>query len=264
VTPTRGRRITHAAGAATRLALILSMLFSCTKKSGAEDTAAVMPTDGLRVLFLGNSLTYSNDIPLIVQALAAAAGKKMYVQSICFPAYNLEDQYRQGDALKALKRQKWDFVVMQQGPTSLPEDAEDMTHWAKVFDPKIRKAGAKPAMYMVWPQHDRIAYFDAIHEHYSDTAAAIKAMFIPAGEGWRNAWKRDPQAPLYSYDQFHPSSTGSYLSALSIYGMLFDVPPKDLPGKLTLANGGRIDIAEPLAKMLQESAAQANKEFGRR
>lgn len=258
------RRIPHAAGAATRFALLLSLLFGCTGSSGAEDKATVKPDSGLRVLFLGNSLTYSNDIPSIVQGLAAAAGKKMTFQSICFPAYNLEDQYRQGDALKALKRQKWDYVVMQQGPTSLPEDAEDMTNWAKVFDPKIRKAGAKPAMYMVWPQHDRIAYFDAIHEHYSDTAKAINAMFIPAGEGWRNAWKRDPQAPIYSFDLFHPSVAGSYLSALSIYGMLFDVPPTNLPGKLKLASGQTIDIPEPLAKMLQESAAEANKEFGRR
>lgn len=119
-------------------------------------------------------------------------------------------------------------------------------------------------MYMVWPQLDRIAYFDAIHEHYSDTASAIQALFIPAGEAWRNAWKTDAQAPLYSYDQFHPSVAGSYLSALSIYGMLFDVPPEGLPGKLTLANRQSIEIPEALAKMLQASAVEANRKFGRR
>ncbi len=258
------RRITHAAGAASRFALLLSLLFGCTGSSGAEDKATVKPDSGLRVLFLGNSLTYSNDIPSIVQGLAAAAGKKMSIQSICYPAYNFEDLYRQGDALQALKRQKWDYVVMQQGPTSLPEDAEDMTNWAKVFAPKIKKAGARQALYMVWPPIDRLSYFDATYEHYSATAHAVKGMFIPAGEAWRTAWKRDPQAPLYSYDQFHPSVAGSYLSALSIYGMLYGIPPTGLPGKLKLATGQTVDIPEPLAKMLQESAAQANQELGRR
>lgn len=265
MTTNRGKRIYFAAGAASRLALILSILFGCSEKSGAQGTETVTPKGGgLRVLFIGNSLTYSNDIPLIVKALAKAAGKEMHVKSICFPAYNLEDQYRQGDAVAALKNETWDFVVMQQGPTSLPEDAEDMTNWAKVFAPLIHKAGARPAMYMVWPSIDRISYFDAIHEHYSDTAYAIKSMFIPAGEAWREAWRRDPKAPLYSFDQFHPSEAGSYLSALSIYGMLYGVAPQKLPGDLKLSSGQTIEVPAPLATMLQAAAAHANQEFGRR
>jgi hypothetical protein len=262
---TRGKRIYFAAGAATRLALILSILFGCSEKSGAQGTETVTPKGGgLRVLFLGNSLTYSNDIPNIVKALAQAAGKEMYIKSICFPGYNLEDQYRQGDALRALKEERWDFVVMQQGPTSLPEDAEDMTNWAKVFSPIINKAGARPAMYMVWPSIDRISYFDAIHDHYSQTAYAIKSMFIPAGEAWREAWRRDPKAPLYSFDQFHPSEAGSYLSALSIYGMLYGVAPQKLPGNLTLSSGQTINVPPALAQLLQDSATEANRQHGRK
>lgn len=253
-----------AAGKASRFAIIFSLLLGCTGKSSAEGpTLKKSPGNGLRVLFLGNSLTYSNDIPMIVQALAKAAGQDLYVESITYPNYNLEDQWNQGDALKALERQKWDFVVMQQGPSSLIENREDMRKWAKRFDPKIRKAGAKPAMYMVWPSLDRIGYFDDVREAYSLAASDVKGMFIPAGEAWRAAWKRDSSAPLYSFDDFHPSVAGSYAAALSIYGMICKKDPQGLPAKLKLADGHSVEVPEKLARLLQEAAAEANQKYGR-
>lgn len=259
----RGSRIYSAAGAATRLALILSILFGCTEKSGAQGTDTVTPNGGLRVLFLGNSLTYSNDIPLIVKALAKSAGKEMFVRCICYPNYNFEDQWNHGEALQALAGEKWDFVVMQQGPSSLPESGADLTKWATIFAPKIKQAGARQALYMVWPTPDRIDYFDDVREHYSATAYAVKGMFIPAGEAWRAAWRRDAQAPLLGFDQFHPSVAGSYTAALSIYGMLYGRAPQGLPAKLTLSNRQTVEVPAPLAKLLQEAATEANQKYGR-
>ncbi len=253
------------AGAASRLAIILSLLFGCAGKSGAEPEKGEPVKSGktLRVLFLGNSLTYANEIPLIVQALARSAGQELYVESITYPNFNLEDQWNQGDALRALDTKKWDYVVMQQGPSSLIENREDMRKWAKQFAPRIKKAGARPAMYMVWPDKSRMAYFDDVREAYSLTASDIKGMFIPAGEAWRAAWKRDPGAPLYSYDDFHPSVAGSYTSALSIYGMLYNRPLQGLPAKLTIAGSHDIEVPAPLAKLLQEAATEANQKYGR-
>jgi hypothetical protein len=223
----------------------------------------VTPGNGLRVLFLGNSLTYSNDIPLIVQALAKSAGQSLHVQSICYPNYNLEDQWTNGEALRALSSAKWDVVVMQQGPSSVMENREDMRKWAKRFAPKIRKAGARPAMYMVWPTPDRIDYFDDVREAYSLAASDIRGMFIPAGEAFRAAWRRDPKAPLLSFDSFHPSDAGSYTAALSIYGMLYKRAPQGLPARLTLSNGHAVEVPQALATLLQESAAEANQTYGR-
>jgi hypothetical protein len=249
-------------GGAARLAILLILLFGCTGKSGAEGPQ-VTPGKGLRVLFLGNSLTYSNDIPLIVQALAKAAGETLHERSVTFPNFNLEDQWTHGEALQALASQKWDFVVMQQGPSSLPENREDMRKWAKQFAPKIRQAGARPALYMVWPDRSRLAYFDDVREAYSLTASDVGGMFIPAGEAWRAAWRRDPNAPLYSFDDFHPSVAGSYAAALSIYGMLYRRAPKGLPAKLAIAGGHSVEVPEPLAKLLQDAATEANQKYGR-
>src|SRR5262245_23603813 len=70
-----------------------------------------------RVLFIGNSLTYVNDLPAMVTALADSAGAgPLVVESVVFGGYSLEDHWNQGDALRAIERGGWSVVVLQQGP----------------------------------------------------------------------------------------------------------------------------------------------------
>jgi hypothetical protein len=264
----RANRVSVAA-TASRFAIIAFLLFGCSGKTDAEGPRGnprerQPPAKGLRVLFIGNSLTYANDLPLIVQALAKAGGQQMYVDSVTFSGYSLEDHWDNGEAPKAIASQKWDVVVMQHGPASLLSSRAEMRIWVKKFDKIIRKAGARSALYMVWPPLDRFSFFDAVRESYSISAADVNGIFIPAGEAWRAAWRRDPDAPLYDSDDFHPSVAGSYTAALSFYGILFGREPKGLPARLKLANGSTLEVPQELAKLLQEAAAEANKTYGRR
>ncbi|MEP7325510.1 MAG: hypothetical protein ABI836_06145 [Gemmatimonadota bacterium] len=80
-------------------------------------TSADSP-DPIRILFIGNSLTYTNDLPGMVAALADSAGSgPVEVASIAFPDYSLEDHWNRGNALAAIRQQRWRFVVLQQGPS---------------------------------------------------------------------------------------------------------------------------------------------------
>ena len=268
-------------GTASRLAILFTLLFGCAGESSQEGPKAPprggrrppgpdggqrppAPGSTLRVLFIGNSLTYANDLPLIVQALSVAAGQKMQVESITGGGYSLDDHWSAGDAPKAIKSQKWDYVVLQHGPSTLASSRVELRNSAKKYDKIIRQAGGRPALYMVWPSLDRFSYFDAVREAYSLAASDVNGVFMPAGEAWRAAWKRDPDAPLYGGDDFHPSTNGSYTAALSIYGMLVGKSPEGLPSRLELANGQVIQVQPALAKLLQEAAAEANKTYGRR
>src|SRR5829696_3216829 len=77
--------------------------------------------NGLNVLFIGNSLTYWNDLPAIVAALADSAHvKPLAWTQVAFPDFALEDHWSEGTAVKALRSHAWDVVVLQQGPSSLP------------------------------------------------------------------------------------------------------------------------------------------------
>lgn len=93
-------------------------------------SAAYARVPSLRVLFVGNSLTATNDLPAVVATLARSSGRKLEYQTVAFGGYSLEDHWNQGDARAALASRKWDVVVMQQGPSALPEGQAHLREWA--------------------------------------------------------------------------------------------------------------------------------------
>jgi hypothetical protein len=219
--------------------------------------------DGAKVLFIGNSLTYFNDLPLMLEAIAAQAGKTLDSDAITLGGASLEDHFRQRSAHATLARGGYRFVIMQQGPSSLLESQENLVEWTRRFDPLIRAGGAQPALYMVWPEFERLAYFDAVRESYSNAALAVQGMFIPAGEAWRAAWRVDPNLPLYGSDRFHPSPLGSYAAALSMFAELYQQSPVGLPARLQLSNGQNLQFNATQVLVLQEAAWSAHLQYGR-
>jgi hypothetical protein len=176
---------------------------------------------GTRVLFVGNSLTYSNDLPAALSAVATLAGDTIEARYVAFPDYSLEDHWNEGTALKAIKATSWDYVVMQQGPSSLPENQLYLKTWTEKFAPEIRAAGATPALYMVWPSLARQpGDWPGVKAAYKNAATAVQGIFLPAGEAWRVSQGRTPSLNLYSADGFHPSAAGTVLAALVIYERL--------------------------------------------
>jgi hypothetical protein len=221
------------------------------------------PTQGLRVLFLGSSFTYGNDMPFVVQAFASAVGESLDVAMVARGGASLEDQWNGGEAVRRIKEGGWSHVVLQQGPSSLPESRANMREYALKLAEPIRKVGARPALYMVWPGKSRLAWFDEVRTSYELTAEDVGGMLIPAGEAWRAVWRRDPGFQLYRRDGEHPSPAGSFLVALSIFGMLCGRSPVGLPERVRLRNGSFAQVSPDAAPLLQESAAEANERFGR-
>ena len=73
---------------------------------------------------------------------------------------------------------------------------------------------------MVWPDASRMTAFDSVSASYTAAAEAVGGLLFPAGDAWVRAWEKDATLPLYSNDNFHPSTLGSYLAALTIYDMV--------------------------------------------
>src|SRR6185295_3078149 len=94
--------------------LVAGGLLSCSK-----DEATTPSGDATRVLFIGNSLTYTNDLPSMVEAVASAAGMTFVTQSIALANYALIDHWNDGVAQGTIRNGNFDFVVLQQGPSSL-------------------------------------------------------------------------------------------------------------------------------------------------
>jgi hypothetical protein len=195
--------------------------------------AAAQPASPTRVLFVGNSLTYSNDLPAMVCALARAASRNAICESVAKPDYSLEDHWNERDARRAITR-GWDVVVLQQGPSALPESRRLLIEYTRRLDAEIRKAGARTALYMVWPSRQRRGDFEGVSQSYRAAAKAVGGLLLPAGDAWRSAWAIDERLALYSPDGLHPSTGGTYLAALVSYQVIFGDPPPvvTVPGVL--------------------------------
>ncbi len=220
--------------------------------------------EGVRALYLGSSLTYANDMPAIVQGFAHALGKPHDFAVVAKGGASFEDHWKKGDALRRIKEGGWSHVVLQQGPSSLPESRSTMRRYALHLAGAIRRVGARPVLYMVWPSRDRMAYFDDVRESYTLTAQDIDGMLAPAGEAWRAVWRRNPEAPLLKRDGEHPTPLGSYVVALSLFSLLHGRSPVGLPAVVRLRKGGLAEVSPELAPLLQEAVEEANERYGRR
>lgn len=211
-----------------------------------------------RILFVGNSLTVANDLPGMVAALAQSAEKTRWTcESVAFPDFSLEDHWNRGDAVKAIARGGWSTVILQQGPSALPESRALLIEYTKRFDTEIKRTGARTALYMVWPSFSRRSDFDAVSASYTAAAKAVGGLLLPVGDAWRAAWKRDSELALYGSDGFHPTMTGTYLTGLVIYGRLAGRSPVSdaLMPALFLRSGATVNMPRAIAGVLQQAAA---------
>ncbi len=203
---------------------------------------------GARVLFIGNSLTEGNDLPGLVRDLAEAVDLDWDVQAQLRGGAGLEDHWVSG-ARERIKSGHWDVVVLQQGPSSLEESRANLRHWTGEFDPLVRAAGGRAALYMVWPDRSRLSWFDRVRDSYALAARDVSGYFLPAGEAWRAAWRVTPGLVLYGSDDFHPNIAGTYAAALTIFASLSGLSPIGLPAPPP------VDAA--LVERLQRAALEA-------
>lgn len=218
------------------------------------DPPPVVP-GAMRVLFMGNSLTYVENMPSLVARLAIGAGlQEPTVATRAGPNYGLEDHWNEGIVQDQLQRGGYQVLVMQQGPSSLAESRADLIPWVQRWADEARRHGTRPAVYAVWTP--RGGDLDASITNYTDAATGADAALYPAGHAWREAWRTDPLLPLYSADQFHQSETGAYLVALVIAAQLFDRPPADFPNLFPQTISPARDAA------LKEAARVAIERYG--
>ena len=222
-----------------------------------SSSAAPTPNARARVLFVGNSLTYYNDLPRTLAAIAASAGDILHVDVAAQPNLALIDHLNgESNAVQLLRGERWDFVVLQQGPTTTPIGKDSLIIWTKLFEPHIRAAGAIPALLMVWPQEARWDRMALVQQSHEAAAASVNGLFIPAGNAWAIAHQADIGIALYGGDNFHPAPAGTYLAALTIYERITGRDARTLPAE-AYANGVRLSLSEPTVRALQRAAHEA-------
>jgi hypothetical protein len=219
--------------------------------------APVEPAPGTyRVLFIGNSLTYFNDLPGTVARLSGSANVTIHVASVAGPNLALIDHVEgSSSAMDMIRQGRWNYVVLQQGPSALSLSRDTLILATRRLAAAIEAVGARTALFMVWPESSRFAVFDDVRDSYRAAAAEVGGLLLPAGEAWRAAWDTDPQLPLYGPDGYHPSELGTYLAALVVYEGITGNDSRALPDQAIVA-GRPLNVAESRVRLLQEAAHQ--------
>lgn len=247
--------------------LFLAFLVGCSNDTKNQPPPVAIEIEenwevksGLNVLFIGNSLTYANDLPGILQRMLVASNIEVgRIDSIALPNHGLPDHWEKGDAQARIALGGWDVVVLQQGP-SATEGRPYLLEYTPLFAAEIESVGAQAALYMVWPSKARFYDFERVSDSYRIAAMIVDGLLYPAGEAWLAAWDRNPSIKLYSEDDFHPSLVGTYLAALVIFEQLTDIDLNDLPPVIP-ALGGNVAITSELSVILQDAAKEANANF---
>lgn len=229
------------------------LLAACSSSTSTEPP---QPTgEGRPVLFIGNSHTYTNDVPGILQALADSGGESIAVLAVAGASLALIDHWNLGTAAEVIRSRSWDYVVMQQGWTPAGVCQDTLRLAARNFEVPIRAAGATPVLFQTWPSANQPAQYQGTIESYRLAAKDVNGMLFPVAEAWRALAARDPSVNLY-LDGLHANETGAYLSALVMYARLFNRTPVGLPATIRTAGGQTVTIPPALAAVLQDVAAQ--------
>jgi hypothetical protein len=205
---------------------------------------AVQAQDTLHVLFVGNSYTYTNDLPLMFTNLAGSGGRPVVTAMSAPGGYTLEQHTANPTTLDLIAQGGWDYVVLQeqsQYPT-IPYYRLNSTYpSARGLDSMIVAHGERTAFFMTWgrkhggqqiingycsyPFANFCQMQDTLAFAYMEISRELNAILCPVGLCWEQAVTLNPQVNLWQADGSHPTLEGSYLAACSFYATLFQASP---------------------------------------
>lgn len=207
-----------------------------------------------RVLFIGNSYTYFNNLPFMLEGLSSAAGKTVQTHSVTRGGKTLQWHWHNPQTLDILDQGHWDFVVLQEQSTRPVNEPEQMRRAVARFASRIRKSGGTPLLYLTWARQHIPAMQDALTKTYLSVAQEFDAWIAPVGPAWAKALADSPELTLHAEDEGHPNILGSYLAACVFYAVLFRETPVQLPAQFRLGPDVTAIIDTSRSRFLQKVA----------
>lgn len=231
----------------------------------------------LRILFIGNSLTYYNDMPELLMKLGRAAGKDIYTERATVGSSTMAQQISSTTEIgklvdKALAK-SWDYVVIQ--PSRRITSKENTVLNAElaashVLDQRIKAAGAQTVIYCTWGNNtgntsvykmnadginaskgvtfnisraDHSAYMQTVSKQF---AAELNAPLVDCAALFEYMATDHRAINMYYTDERHPSLFGSFGVACAFYAHFYNESP--VAAATAYHNGIDSDVAILLAE----------------
>ena len=201
----------------------------------------------IRVLFLGNSYTYVNDLPKIIKDIAINEGKVFTYESVTPGGCTLFQHLDSQTSMSKIRQGNWDYVILQEQSqlpvidyyrhNTLKPSYKSLHDSIMLYNPKAKVVG-----YMTWVRRyggqqcvncgdglycsanfvDFNHMQDSLTAAYCENAYATNSYVAPVGEAWKSALATEPSLVLHSSDNSHPSYDGSYLAACVFYSVFWN------------------------------------------
>ncbi len=194
-----------------------------------------------RILFLGNSYTYVNDLPNTLKQLALSLGDTLETDNYTPGGSTLQSLVADANTLAKIQLGNWDYVVIQaqsQEPAFPPAQVQANTYpFAQKLDSMIHVFNpcAETIFYMTWGRkngdaancasYPTICTYDGMQTRLRQSYLAMsqqnKASCSPVGVAWRTFRSLYPAVELYNADESHPAENGTYLAACTFYSSIY-------------------------------------------
>ena len=188
------------------LTVLTVILISAT--SFSQETA--------KVLFIGNSYTYVNDLPSMLSNIAASFGDQVTHDSQTPGGTTFQGHTQNAATWTKINSQIWDFVVLQaqsQEP-SFPDsqvNSSTIPYAMQLADSVYaNNFCTEVLMYMTWgrkngdPQWGPISTFEGMNDRlrsaYLRIADSVQGSVSPVGSAWRYVRENYPTIELYNPD----------------------------------------------------------------
>jgi len=220
----------------------------------------------IKVLFIGNSYVYVNNLPAIITETANSTNNEIVIDTSVPGGYTLKMHSKDSSTINKIKEGIWDYVVLQeqsQLPASEFTKVEtDMLPSAHCLDSIIHKynPNCKTVFYMTWGRKngDLLAKpFQTYQEmdslisiRYILMAKMNHATLSPAGIVWNYIRKCYPEIELYSNDGSHPSEAGAYATACCFNTIFFKKDPATIKFNYNLNNSDALKIRQAVKEVV--------------
>lgn len=226
--------------------------------------------DTLSVLFLGNSYTSANNLPLLVQNLSASAGKTLLTDVNMPGGFTLSGHFNDPTSISKIQQGGWDYIVLQeqsQIPTIDFYRYNDM--YPALYDLKAMIDFYNPCAsiitYMTWGRRfggmqcdpsnthcspnftDFNHMQDSLTSAYLEISELLNVQCAPVGVVWQNVIN-DTTLVLHTTDNSHPNLDGSYVAACALFSSIWKQGASGL--------GYTAGLAAPLAQYYQSVSDQ--------
>ena len=204
-----------------------------------------------KVLFIGNSHTYFENLPWLFADICGQAGIEVHSVMCAQGGQNWQWHLTSNCALPNLRHGKYNFTVIQQ--KAHPFDGEEMLIEQGIpLINEIQAVKSIPVLIGTWSEKNNPDGQQIVDDAYNKLCLMFDGcLFARCGTAWHSLRK---VIDLYCDDGEHQNSCGAYLNACVLAKTIFGVDTLALPDAIDTKTITRI-LTKDEIKLLQKTAS---------